>query len=160
MAKCSQEKKLLVEELGIFFQEHHTFPPLAARLYALVVLSSSEGFTFEELMEITQSSKSSVSTSLNLLVSLKFVEYYTKTGNRKRYFKSTGSYMKKMLNKHMTSINNELAIVEKINAFHEKNNPLKFEQNDDACIAFNSYLISAKQELEETIEKLNAFNGN
>lgn len=160
MATCSQEKKNLIEELGLFFQERHKFPPLAARLYALVVLSSSNGFTFEELMELTQSSKSSVSTNLNLLVSLRFVDYYTKTGNRKRYFRSTGSYVKNMLNEHVEAVTKELRIVEKVNAFNRDNNPLKFEQKGYIGTIFQSYLVSAKENLEEAIEKINSFPSN
>lgn len=160
MVICFQENKNLVEELGLFFQEYHKFPPLASRLYVIMILSSSDGFTFEELMKLTQSSKSSVSTNLNLLVSLKFVDFYTKPGKRKRYFKTTGSYVKNMLNEHVEAITTELKMVEKINAFNSICNPLKFEQKGYVGTIFQSYLVSAKKNTEETLEKIASFPNN
>ena len=157
MSNCSQEKKDLVEELGLFFQERHKFPPLAARIYSILLLTSYEGYSFEELKEITQSSKSSVSTNLNLLVSLKFVDYYTKTGNRKRYFRSTGSFVKNMLNEHVESISKELQIAERVNNYNKSYNPLKFEKKGYIGLIFQNYLENQKHTIEDAIEKITAF---
>ncbi|TLP80933.1 GbsR/MarR family transcriptional regulator [Maribacter sp. ACAM166] len=160
MSICSQEKKNLVEDLGLFFQARHKFPPLAARIYSILVLTSHDGYTFEDLMEITQNSKSSVSTNLNLLVSLKFVEYYTKTGNRKRYFRSNGSYVKNMLVERMESVSNELKMVDKVNTFNRINNPEKYEQKGYNGTVFQSYLASEKENLEQAIQKINVYQIN
>ncbi len=157
MSGFSQKKKNLVEELGLFFQERHKFPPLAARIYSILLLTSYEGFSFEQLMEITQSSKSSVSTNLNLLISLKFVDFYTKTGNRKRYFRSTGSFVINMLKEHADAIFKELQIAEKVNTFNKNHNPVKFEKKGYIGLIFQTYLEAQKQNIEDTIEKIVAF---
>ncbi|MGB3145720.1 MAG: helix-turn-helix domain-containing protein [Maribacter sp.] len=154
MSICSQEKKNLVEVLGMFFQDRHKLPPLAARIYAILVLSSDEGYSFDEIMEITQASKSSVSTNLNLLISLKFIEFYTKTGNRKRYFRSSGSYIKNMLNEHLEAISKELEMVEKVNGFHMNNNHHISEKRIAIGRTFQAYLETEKTSLEETLNKI------
>lgn len=160
MGICSQEKINLVEDLGLFFQTRHKLPPLAARIYSILVLTSYDGYTFEELMEITKNSKSSVSTNLNLLVSLKFVEFYTKTGDRKRYFRGNGSYVKNMLIERMESVSKELEIAEKVNTFNKKHNPDKFQQKGYIGNIFQSYLASEKENLEQAIRKINEFQIN
>ena len=154
MSICSQEKKNLVEVLGMFFQDRHKLPPLAARIYATLVLSSDEGYSFDELMEITKASKSSVSTNLNLLISLKFIEFYTKTGNRKRYFRSSGSYIKNMLNEHLETISKELEMVEKVNGFHMNNDNYISEKRIAIGRTFQTYLETEKRSLEETLNKI------
>lgn len=156
----SKEKKDLVEELGLFVQERHKLPPLAARIYSILVLSSNEGYSFEQLMGITQSSKSSISTNLKLLISLKFVDYYTRTGNRKRFFHSTGSYVKNMLNEHVDSVYKELRIANKVNTFNKNYNPAKFKEKGYMGIIFQTYLETQKQNLEDTLEKIVAFQNN
>lgn len=157
MSICSKEKINLVEELGLFFQVRHKLPPLAARIYSILVLTSSDGYTFEELMEITKNSKSSVSTNLNLLVSLKFADYYTRTGNRKRYFRSSGSYIKNMLQERIESVTTELRIAEKVNSFNKKNNPVKFKEKGYIGDIFLRYLQSEKDNLVQAISKINEY---
>lgn len=157
MGICSQEKKNLVEVLGLFFQDRHKLPPLAARIYAILVLSSDEGYTFDELMEITQASKSSVSTNLNLLISLKYIEFYTKTGNRKRYFRSSGSYITNMLHEHLEAITKELEMVQKINDFNRSNNPQISEKRLVIGKTFQHYLETEKKSLKETLNEIKTF---
>ncbi len=157
---CSQEKKDLVEELGLFFQNRHNLPPLAARIYAVLLLTSNEGYTFDELMEITKASKSSVSTNLTLLISLKFVDFYTKTGNRRRYFRSNGSYVKNMLQERIESVSKELAIADKVNAFNRNNNPDKYQQRGYIGTIFQSYLVLEKENLERAIQNINEYQTN
>ncbi|MGF1559029.1 MAG: GbsR/MarR family transcriptional regulator [Flavobacteriaceae bacterium] len=158
MLECTEEKRFLVEELGLFFESKYKLPPLSARLYALVVLSSLEGYSFEELMQLTQASKSAVSTNLNLLVQLRFIAFYTKSGDRKRYFRSSGSYLNIMLKQHFDDVTSELKLVEKVICFNKKNNPEKFEKKGAISSIFQRYLEVKLQNIQETLEKIEAFN--
>ena len=151
---CSPEKKRLIEEIGLNFQQKHNLPPLAGRIFALLVLSKKEGFTFEQMIEITQASKSSVSTNINLLVQMKFVKYYTKTGDRKRYFKMTKSNLRISLEEKLIELEKELLMVEKINRFNCDNNPQKFEMEESIGIMLQDYLRAHRNTLETTINKL------
>ncbi|PVW15256.1 GbsR/MarR family transcriptional regulator [Marixanthomonas spongiae] len=158
MQNISEEKCKLVEELGLSFEDNHNLPPLAGRIYAVMILSSVDGHSFEDIIEITSASKSSVSTNLNLLVQLKFIEYFTKTGDRKRYFRTTKNYLRLTLEEHYESIDKELELVKKVNTFNKKHNPEKFKKNKNIGLIFQEYLTTQKENLETTIKKMIAFN--
>ena len=157
MQEISKEKCKLVEELGLNVEEKHNLPPLAGRIYAFMILSNVEGHTFEDIIEITCASKSSVSTNLNLLVQLKFIEYFTKTGDRKRYFRTKKNYLRITLEEYHREIDKELTLVKKVNKFNEENNPEKFKKNKNLGIIFQEYLIAQKENLELTIKKMIEF---
>ena len=70
----SKEKLKLIEEIGLRLETRLQIAPLAARIYALLTLSSYDGLTFEEIREIIGSSKSSTSVNLNVLTQLKHIE--------------------------------------------------------------------------------------
>ena len=62
---------------------------MAARtLSILAIEGSAEGLTFEGLIERLQASKSTLSTSINLLQDKELVYYETKENKRRKYFKS------------------------------------------------------------------------
>ncbi|MEJ1222524.1 GbsR/MarR family transcriptional regulator [Sediminicola sp. 1XM1-17] len=157
MGICSEEKRILIEEVGLHLEGSHKLTPLASRIYAIMILSSEEGFSFEEIMEITQASKSSVSTNISLLVQLNYVEFYTKTGDRKRYFRGTNNYLKLTLEEYFQDIEKDLKLVKKINKFNKVNNPTKFVENESMGVIFQEYLAIQKENLKKTIEKMKAF---
>ena len=86
------------------FEQVHQLAPLAARIYAIMILSPKDGHTFDEILSITKASKSSVSTHLNHLLQLKKVEYFTKPGDRKRYFRASKRYLINTLQENLESI--------------------------------------------------------
>ncbi len=157
---CSAEKKSLIEDVGLNFQERHNLSPLAGRIFALLVLSKKDGFSFEQLIEITQASKSSVSTNLNLLIQMKFVEYYTKPGDRKRYFRMTKSNLRISLEEKLSDLEKELFIVEKINSFNCEHNPQKFEKEVNIGFLLQDYLKDQRRNLKAIINKLHIAEKN
>lgn len=64
------EREKLIEEIGVHFESVYNLPPLAARIYAILIMGNEEGYSFEALVEEVAASKSTVSTSLNLLLQL------------------------------------------------------------------------------------------
>jgi hypothetical protein len=42
MTVYSKEKRKLIEEVGLNLQEKHNFTPLAARIYAILILSPAD----------------------------------------------------------------------------------------------------------------------
>jgi len=157
MAICSEHKKQLIEEAGLHFETAHNLPPLASRIYAIMILSNDEGFSFEQIIEITQASKSSVSTNITLLVQLNYVEFYTKPGDRKRYFRGTGFYLTNTLQEYYHNVEKEFKLVEKINHFNKNNNPEKFIANESLGLIFQDYLSTQIENLQKTLEKMFAF---
>lgn len=156
MVPCSEEKRKLIEEIGLNFQEKHNFTPLAGRIYAIMILSRGEGYSFEELMSLTEASKSSVSTNLNLLIQLKYVEFFTKPGDRRRYFRSTKNYLKLTLKEHLLAIEEELRLVEKINKYNCEHNPQRFRKNESLGLIFQKHLEAQKKNIQATLQKMDA----
>lgn len=148
---------MLIEELGLYFERRHNLPPLAARIYAIMVLSSQDGFSFEELMEITQASKSSVSTNLNLLLQLKYLEYYTRPGKRKRYFRSSGSFLQNMLKERFETIISDLELTQKVNKFNQENNPENYRKKGYIGNIFHDFLEQEKLNIEQTLQRIRDF---
>ena len=79
-------KEEIIETLGLHLEKEHNLPPLAARIYAILILTDEDGITFEDCLEKRGASKSSTSTSLNLLLNMGLVTYFTKPSDRRRYF--------------------------------------------------------------------------
>jgi len=80
------KQRLLIEELGRYFdKEGHQ--PIAGRILGLMMVMDKEMFTFEEITEELQISKSSASNTLRNLEIRGNIEYITLPGDRKRYFR-------------------------------------------------------------------------
>lgn len=80
-------KNQLIEELGVYFENNKILSPLAARIFSMLILTDQEGISFDEFVEGLDASKSSISTNLQILQSTGRIVYFTKPGERKRYFK-------------------------------------------------------------------------
>ena len=88
----SKEQIELIEQIGIYFEQG--MPPAAARILALLIVAEEDSFSFDAVRESLKLSKSATSNGINHLLALKKIEYITKTGDRKRYFKwSPGNTM-------------------------------------------------------------------
>ncbi len=78
--------KQKVEELGIFF-ESTGLTPMEARVFALLLLSDPPEKDFFAIQDFLQASKSTISNALKRLMNEGRVNYTTKPGDRKRYFR-------------------------------------------------------------------------
>lgn len=83
--KLTVKQKELIERLGVYM-ERSGYPPAQGRIIGLLMVSDRTQLTFDEIFNTLQLSKSAVSNALNSLLDAGRVEYYTKTGDRKRYF--------------------------------------------------------------------------
>jgi DNA-binding transcriptional regulator GbsR (MarR family) len=80
-----RQQKDLIEILGKIYDKEG-FQPIAGRILGLLTIMDKEQFTFDEIVEELQISKSSASNALKLLEIKDLIEYITKSGDRKRYF--------------------------------------------------------------------------
>jgi len=80
-----KRQKDLVEIAGRFYDKKG-LQPIAGRILGLLTVMDKELFTFDEIVEELQVSKSSVSNALKLLEFADAIEYSTVAGDRKRYF--------------------------------------------------------------------------
>lgn len=157
---CSPEKQKLIEEVGLHFEKNQQLAPLAARIYAIMILSPYDGHTFDEIMLITDASKSSVSTQLNLLMQMKKVDYFTKPGDRKRYFRASKKYLKNTLKEYLENISEEIIMVDKIIKFNATYNTEKFNQDGHIPKMFRDYLVAQQKNLETTIQRVTEYEND
>lgn len=92
-----------IEKIGVTLEKSQ-LPPLAARIMALLLVAEPPYCSFDEILENLQSSKSSVSTSLNLLLREGIVDYITFPGDRKRYFQVNSKTWLEMFKKRVEQI--------------------------------------------------------
>ena len=75
--------------MGELFRQMHHLSPMAAKILSVLAIEGcSAGLTFEELLERLHTSKSTLSTSINLLLDKDLVYYHVKEGKRRKYLKS------------------------------------------------------------------------
>ncbi|NKI26647.1 MarR family transcriptional regulator [Arenibacter sp. 6A1] len=160
MNNVSDDKKQLIEEIGLALEERMGISPLAARIYALLILSSYEGLTFEAIREIIGASKSSTSININVLLQLKHIEYYTKPGDRKRYFKGSKYFQINFLKQHEESIGGEISLIEKIIAFNEVHYPEKFVHEKSLGKIMQKYLKAHQELIRNTLVELDEYKEN
>ena len=78
-------QKILVEEIGMHLDKQG-FQPVAGRILGLLMVMDKEQFTFDEITEELNISKSSASNALRNLEIRGEIQYTTHPGDRKRYF--------------------------------------------------------------------------
>lgn len=150
----SQKKEQLIEDIGLQMEQRLSVSPLAARIYALLVLSSDEGLSFDEIRNCIGSSKSSTSVNLNVLIQLEYVEYHTKTGDRKRYFKVAKYFQLSTLEQQQQTLENDIKLVEKINHFNKNYHLEKFESEQSLGKLTIDYMQKMQALVKETINQL------
>lgn len=152
-------KKRLIEDLGVHFENMYQIPPLAARLYASLVLTEQEGLTFEDCQLRRGASKSSISSALNLLLKMEIISYFTKPGDRKRYFKvsESGTFFLNKLKERLKLFQAEKEIIYKINDYHEQYNPEKHRKNQPKTSVYLNFVTESEKLLNQSIDKLKSF---
>ncbi len=150
----SKKKEELIEEIGLRLEIGLHLAPLAARIYALLTLSSYEGLSFEEIRELIGSSKSSTSVNLKILTQLKHIDFYTKKGDRKRYFKIAKYFQLSSLEAHYQSLENELKLVEKINTYNKVHYPDKFSNEESVGDITTDYLRKMQELVTISMNKI------
>lgn len=154
MEQISKEYSLLIEDIALVIEDRANLSPLAARIYASLILASNEGLTFEDITELHHASKSSVSNNMNILIKLKYIEYYTKPGDRKRYFKASNLYIQTAMETYNELFQKEIEVVEKINDFNKKNNPEKFKNEESFGTLYQSHLTETKEGFKSKIKQI------
>lgn len=119
----------MIEELGVA-HEKSGMQPAAARIFALLVVCDQNELTFEQIYEVLKLSKSATSNSINNLLNIDRIEYLTKPGERKRYFRVKLHSIKEATHKSLIGLGqvNELfkkVLEQRPNTTTEFNNGLK-----------------------------------
>lgn len=160
-----RKKEDLIEKLGVLFEEKEQLAPVAARIVSALVLRGKQGYTFEELIKEIGASKSTISTHLTTLQAIGRLSYYTKTGDRKKYFILSPNSMFITMDKMIDNWNKErqlhLEIMEykkEVNLLLEPNSKEKFGL--EFHVAFMKFLDQSIHFMESLKERLIKNNSN
>ena len=145
----------LVEKLGVHLENREQLAPVAARILSYIILTGKQGTTFEDMVTILCASKSTISTHLNHLQDLKKIVYFTKTGDRKKYFVIN----KDMIVQHIDNMINEWQEVRalhlEIKSYKEAFNSHKIENDKEKFdLNFHNDYIKFLDEASSSIEQL------
>lgn len=150
-------KHELFKEVCAHYETYYKLQPLTARLYALFVFNNcQEGFTFDELLETFQASKSSISHSINSLIEMNFIEQIKKENERKRYFRANQSFFLLRLENVYERLTKEKEINEKLRAYRKHHNNLMF--NEEEYEFYVEHINEVTTSLKNTIENLKLHN--
>ena len=131
MTKNFETEPLLHQDLASFYGKTYNLPPLAARIYAYLLFDfEKEGISFDELVEIFDASKSSVSSNLNLLIKEQLISDIHKPQLRKRFFIINEHYVKNRFQQIISRLQAELEIMNRLNTLrngNENHHSEKFE---------------------------------
>lgn len=145
----------LFESFCVHLEKTYQFPPLAAKILAYMVLYSDiNGFSFENLLEIFKVSKSSLSTSINLLLSINQLEYIHKIDSRKRFFRLNFNYLPEKLVFLHEIVIKDLYYTKRINEYKKKNKITNLIEENGVLDVYTQYLEDSQKLLKETINKI------
>lgn|SRR5690625_1966434 len=126
--------------MGVYLENKKQFAPLAARIMASLILKGRQGETFENLVNDLKASKSTISTHLTTLQASNQVSYYTKPGDRKKYFILSPDAFLRSLNEMIENWKEEKEILQEITAYREKNS--RDEEDFQADLSFHSEYLN------------------
>ncbi|NOU58432.1 GbsR/MarR family transcriptional regulator [Marinifilum caeruleilacunae] len=153
-----EKKKEIVERYGMFMEKNENFPPIAARIFSTLLFTENNGNTFEELVNFLGASKSTISTNLQKLGNMEIVEYYTKPGDRKKYFRLSPVGFLAFIDRDLKKVKTERNLIEEVIQLKQRANELitdpnkKFEFHEDH--PYLDYLNSSVEGMETLKEQI------
>lgn len=153
MEKC-QIKESLVEKLGVFIEQKDQLAPVAARILSYIILKGKVGTTFEDLVNDLCASKSTISTHLNLLSNLKKIVYFTKSGDRKKYYTINQDSIIQSINEMTDSWLTQKELHLEIRDYKENRNASMTDDTTKFDLEFHDNYIQFLDEATESIIRL------
>lgn len=155
-----EQRSELIEQFGVHFERLYNLPPLAGRILSTLIIDGCKsGLTFDQLVEKTLASKSSVSTNLNLLQKAEKIEYQTVVGDRKKYFKAAP--LSQRLKNYLKIVDGEKALLDKLMDYRQKTISCEKEEiNFHNLCAYKEHLLQIEQLLHSTINKFKSIEIN
>ena len=144
----SEKKREIIERIGVYY-EKKGLQPVVGRIMGLLLVAEPAEATFEEIQEELQVSKSAVSTALTFLQAKETVEYRTKPGERKRYFKLRMRDWKSELKKEFDEVLNMESLINEIIDLKEN------KESDFCCrlLEMKDFFVFMRKELPLLLKK-------
>ncbi len=153
MHKRIEIDKKIFQEAVKFYGAVFSIPPLASKIYAYLLFDYDKvGITFDEFVEAFRVSKSSVSTSIALLLNGELIVDHNKMDERKRYFFINDGYKKLRFEKIVQKMKDELKLLDDLDHFKKKN--VNDNSNDEKMEAYKALLNKNIINIQESLNKL------
>ena len=147
-------KEKLIEKMGVHIESKEQLAPLAARILANLVLKGRKGETFENLVAELNASKSTIFTHLTNLQASHRITYYTKPGDRKKYFILSPNAMILSMNEMIQNWNEEREIHLEIAAYKTDVNKTLENIEEQFEIDFHTEYLNYLEQVTILIEGL------
>ncbi|WP_040279734.1 GbsR/MarR family transcriptional regulator [Psychroserpens damuponensis] len=150
---CKQ-KMSLVEKLGVHLEKREQLAPVAARILAYIILTGKKGTTFEEMVTVLCASKSTISTHLNHLQDLNKIQYFTKTGDRKKYFVINKDSVLHHINEMIKEWEEVANLHKEMKAYKETINEHIIDEDEKFDLTFHNDYLKFVKDASVSIETL------
>lgn len=148
-------RKKLIEKIGVQIESKDQMAPVAARILATLILSGKQGVTFESLVCELNASKSTISKHLTTLQAADRITYYTKSGDRKKYFILIPDAMIKAMSNMLETWKCERKLHEEIMEYkREINKTIPKDSEGYFDLEFHTEYLEYLQQASVSIEKL------
>jgi DNA-binding transcriptional regulator GbsR (MarR family) len=149
----TQEEKRLIEDFGVHLEQKEELSPLAARIFATLILQVGYGVTFDELVNDLEASKSSISTNLKLLSQLNLIEYTTKCGDRKKYYRVPDDQVYRVIDRKIRTWEKELSLHKRVYNY-KKDKAEQLNPDFPVDLNFNQLFIQYAQSMIEGLTNI------
>ena len=146
-----EKQKELIETIGRYL-DRQGYPPVAGRILGLLMVTDKEEYTFDEIVEGMQISKSSVSNALKNLELRNAIEYVTYPCDRKRYFRISFSDINFILEETQQKFTSYAEFLDKVVSLKKNpnsKNAVLCKKISDGAKFFLSTIEEFKNQLKE-----------
>lgn len=156
--QITDKTKPLYCEMVSYYGETYGLPPLNAKVYVYLMFDlDHNGFTFDELLERFNVSKSSLSNSLQMLTQNKLIEHYTPIDSRKRIYRINPNFKSIRFGYILDKLNREKQLMQRMKECNKASN----KPNSPAIKEIDNYVAILNRHIrtiEGTVKILNKKN--
>lgn len=150
MHKSIEIDEKIFQDAVRFYGTIFNVPPLASKIYAYLLFDYEKvGITFDEFVEVLSASKSSVSTSISLLLKAQLIVDHNKMDERKRYFFINDEYKKIRFEKIVQKMQDELKLLDDLDQFKKNHDDVYNEKMEAYKALLNKNIINIQESLNK-----------
>ncbi|WP_209390816.1 transcriptional regulator [Chryseobacterium sp. RR2-3-20] len=150
MKQTLEVDEKIFQEAVRFYGNIFNLPPLASKIYSYLIFDFNKvGITFDEFVEVFSASKSSVSTSICLLLNIQLIVDLNKIDQRKRYFFANDDYKKIRFEKIVQKMKDELKLMDELKKFRKIDHNEVDEKNEAYQELLNKSIINIQESLNK-----------
>lgn len=150
MHKSIEIDEKIFQDAVKFYGTIFNVPPLASKIYTYLLFDYEKvGITFDEFVEVLSASKSSVSTSISLLLKAQLIVDHNKMDERKRYFFINDEYKKIRFEKIVQKMQDELKLLDDLDQFKKNHDNVYNEKMEAYRALLNKNILNIQESLNK-----------